>query len=260
MNINNESTETMLDEFILGLSEQETLSALKAYFLEQIEAMGYCAFDAYCVRVDTLALPRQKGNFFVASYSISYVEKYIEQGFVQHCPGLMAAGKARLPFDYIDYLKRQRISPSVVWQRSLFLLYNIHHAWLVPLNGSNTFEGVTVYQQGNKKQHKQQFMETRHTIHLMATYFYEALISFNPSNTLTELLTDEPIGSDSLSNRETECLELCARGKTNGEISMILEISENTVRFHIKNIFRKLDVSSRGHAISKMSSVMNLGI
>lgn len=56
--------------------------------------------------------------------------------------------------------------------------------------------------------------------------------------------------AERFSAREREVLGWCAKGKSNWEIARILAISENTVRFHIKNAFRKLDASSRGAAIN----------
>jgi DNA-binding CsgD family transcriptional regulator len=40
-------------------------------------------------------------------------------------------------------------------------------------------------------------------------------------------------------------------GKTNFEIGMILTISPNTVKNHLKRIFQKLDVSCRAQAVAK---------
>jgi DNA-binding NarL/FixJ family response regulator len=51
-----------------------------------------------------------------------------------------------------------------------------------------------------------------------------------------------------LSPREMEVLEFAARGKTNPEIAEELNVSENTVRFHMKNIFEKLGVTNRTEA------------
>jgi DNA-binding CsgD family transcriptional regulator len=39
-------------------------------------------------------------------------------------------------------------------------------------------------------------------------------------------------------------------GKTNWEISLILNISERTVKFHIQNTMEKLQASSRAHAVA----------
>jgi DNA-binding CsgD family transcriptional regulator len=53
-----------------------------------------------------------------------------------------------------------------------------------------------------------------------------------------------------LSGRETEVLSWAMAGKTNWEISVILNISERTVKFHIQNVMVKLEASSRAHAVA----------
>lgn len=52
-----------------------------------------------------------------------------------------------------------------------------------------------------------------------------------------------------LSVRETEILQLLAKGMSFGEIGEILGISPHTVTAHIKKIYRKLAVHSRGEAV-----------
>ena len=54
-----------------------------------------------------------------------------------------------------------------------------------------------------------------------------------------------------LSGRENEILNWVKTGKTNFEIGMILTISPNTVKNHLKRIFQKLDVSNRAQAVAK---------
>jgi len=58
---------------------------------------------------------------------------------------------------------------------------------------------------------------------------------------------DRPLGVEpvSLSERETEVLQLVARGYVNREIADRLCISPATVGTHIKNLYRKLSVHSR---------------
>ncbi|MCK1734316.1 LuxR family transcriptional regulator [Bradyrhizobium sp. 138] len=48
-----------------------------------------------------------------------------------------------------------------------------------------------------------------------------------------------------LSQRELDCLRWVAEGKSSWEIGRILQISENTVNFHLKNAMRKLGATSR---------------
>ena len=60
-----------------------------------------------------------------------------------------------------------------------------------------------------------------------------------------------PTGSEDLSERERELLSLLARGKQYKEIADQLAISTDTVRSHIRRIYRKLHVHSRTEAAVK---------
>ena len=52
-----------------------------------------------------------------------------------------------------------------------------------------------------------------------------------------------------LTPREMEVLSSLADGLSNSEIATRCWISENTVKFHLKNLFKKLEVRDRGQAI-----------
>ena len=53
---------------------------------------------------------------------------------------------------------------------------------------------------------------------------------------------------DSLTKREIEVLKLLAEGLFNKEIAYMLAISEKTVKNHVSNIFKKINVSDRTQA------------
>jgi DNA-binding CsgD family transcriptional regulator len=55
-----------------------------------------------------------------------------------------------------------------------------------------------------------------------------------------------------LSARELEVLRWVARGKSNAEIATALYVSESTVRKHLQNTYRKLDVTSRTGALARL--------
>jgi DNA-binding CsgD family transcriptional regulator len=53
-----------------------------------------------------------------------------------------------------------------------------------------------------------------------------------------------------LGDRELEVLQLLAAGQRNRAIAAKLHVSENTVKFHLRNIYRKLGATSRTEAIA----------
>ncbi len=59
----------------------------------------------------------------------------------------------------------------------------------------------------------------------------------------------ERITNSDLTNREMEVLKLLTKGRNNQEIGSILNITEGTVKFHVKNILSKLDASDRTQAV-----------
>ena len=54
-----------------------------------------------------------------------------------------------------------------------------------------------------------------------------------------------------LSDRELEVLNHIAEGRTNPEIAEVLFLSPNTIKTHVSNIYRKLDVERRAQAVAR---------
>jgi len=52
-----------------------------------------------------------------------------------------------------------------------------------------------------------------------------------------------------LTRREDEILELLGKGLGNRELGQVLGVSEDTVKTHLKSLFRKLEVSDRAEAV-----------
>ncbi len=58
-------------------------------------------------------------------------------------------------------------------------------------------------------------------------------------------------GAEALTARELDVLRLLARGQTNLEIAQALVVREGTIKYHVKNILRKLGATSRADAVSR---------
>jgi len=85
----------------------------------------------------------------------------------------------------------------------------------------------------------------------------------NPSIHFAPARLPQPTQKDSLepgselTERETEIVRLVAKGLSNAEVGRTLLVTEQTVKFHLSNVFRKLKVSNRTQA-SRRAEMMNL--
>jgi transcriptional regulator EpsA len=65
------------------------------------------------------------------------------------------------------------------------------------------------------------------------------------------------LGGAALSVRELEIIQWVKLGKTNQEIAIILDISQNTVKSHLKRIFQKMNVTRRAQAVAILMNQLN---
>ena len=62
-------------------------------------------------------------------------------------------------------------------------------------------------------------------------------------------MIDEHINKHGLTNKEYKVIIEMAKGHTNKEIASVLHITEDTVKYRLKQLFKKWNISSREAAI-----------
>src|SRR5918994_169923 len=92
---------------------------------------------------------------------------------------------------------------------------------------------------------RSEFRDAR--IVVLTTYAGDAGKRRVPPEIATEIA--EHVADDALTAREVEVLRRVAAGKSNKLIAAELDISEGTVKTHMKSILPKLDASDRTHAV-----------
>lgn len=82
------------------------------------------------------------------------------------------------------------------------------------------------------------------------------LAGARPARTAPKAATpvEEDVG---LTRRELEILQMVAEGHSNAQLAKMLWVTEQTVKFHLSNIYRKLDVANRTEA-SRWAQVRGL--
>ena len=73
--------------------------------------------------------------------------------------------------------------------------------------------------------------------------YFPGVSTASPSQGLT--IEDE---ATKLTRREIEILQLVAEGYSNAQLAKMLWVTEQTVKFHLSNVYRKLDVANRTEA------------
>ena len=80
-------------------------------------------------------------------------------------------------------------------------------------------------------------------------YMQKIAAATNPDTSITKDRGHSQHLLEPLNSREIDILKLIAQGRSNSAIAEQLSISENTVKWHVKNIFTKLDVNKRAAAV-----------
>src|SRR5215475_11899303 len=131
--------------------------------------------------------------------------------------------------DTLHALKEMKASARVIILTSFETDENIYRA---------VQAGAQGYLLKDTSQH--QMLEAIATVQLGKRYI---------PNQIAARLAERMLRSN-LTARESEILEMLAKGLTNKQIGSALTISENTVRNHVNSIMEKLEVSDRTEAVA----------
>src|SRR5438046_2232395 len=77
---------------------------------------------------------------------------------------------------------------------------------------------------------------------------FEHSVYLPPAASSNTVAMTRPRDRTPLTRRETEILQLTAEGYSNAQMAKMLWVTEQTIKFHLSNIYRKLDVANRTEA------------
>jgi len=92
----------------------------------------------------------------------------------------------------------------------------------------------------------------------MAAILFMDIVAAQGADT-PAIIVSPGTGDTGLSEREVECLSWVALGKTDSEIATIIDRSVPTVRFHLENAMKKLNVHNRTQAAALAAQAGILG-
>lgn len=229
-----------LESYIEQINTAGTPDEAFARFCAIMQRHGYDRI-AYSLITDhpSLGLNRQHG--LATSYPQDWMNVYTEKNYMEVDPVTRRCLQSRKPFFWNDVVAEPTIAAP-----SLNLMREAQDAGVTDGIGMSltgkTGELVGIglartHMDGKPGKSDYAFLAGAY---LLSVYFHE---------TYRDMLS--PPQRIQLSQREVEVLCWAAEGKTDEEIALLLRISSNTVRFHWKNIFSKLEANGRIYAITK---------
>lgn len=211
---------------------------LGAAFQLTAEALGFRHF-ACLSHADPLHPP--PGAVVLHSYPSDWAAEYGQRRLYQIDPVLLHAERTLLPFlwDSPEFLLRTTASQRVILAEAA--RRGVVHGYTIPIHLPWTSGALrascSVVPDSGSIDPRNYF-----AVQIMAMHLYSAACRKDESP------PDE--GSNkALSQRERQCLELVAQGKSDWVIGQILHISEHTVHRYIESAKRRLGVATRIQAI-----------
>lgn len=225
------------------IEESNRTDSPEALFALMERAVGDIGFDRYAfcalTRHDRYKVADNPAPAVALNYPTSWTDYYFEHSYQERDPVLHYAPRLGGPFRWglLDEAFQLNPSQTTVMQeaREAGLLGGV----AVPLHGAR---GNLCLLTCAADDDRPRPASTLSSLTVLATQFhaaYSKLCSTDPDS------RDIPV----LTERERECLQLVAHGKSSSEIGHLLHISENTVNFHIKKAFRKLEANNRIAAV-----------
>lgn len=230
--------ENQLQSLVSTQSNQELFKTI-------VEASKELEFEhcAYGIRAP-LPLTNPK-TMLINNYPTSWKSRYQEHNYLTVDPTVRLAIRSPKPIVWTEDLF---VSAREFWEEAH--AFGLCHGWAQSIHDCNGVIGMLTLSRSKMPITEAELHEKRFRI---AWLTQMAHLQMSPSLT-PQIMPEVEI---KLSLREREVLRWTADGKTSSEISVILNISERTVNFHITNSVTKLNATNKISAAIK-AAVMGM--
>jgi len=229
------------EEFIIQTNRASSQDEVFALFRQALRNLGYDSV-VYSLLTDHPSIGRKAGHGVMGNYPEDWMKYYMANGYFAKDPIPKHAFTTSAAYTWEHVVETCSITG-----KQKRLMYQAEEAKLlsgaaVAVHGPG-FEvaGIGIASTVGRVK------PSADTLSLIRAFFYQFHLAYSQF----DLPRAQPVKLIYLTPREREVLLYSAEGKSNPAIAAILSISYNTVLFHLKNIFTKLDVASRQTAVVK---------
>lgn len=176
------------------------------------------------------------------TYEDVWVEHYRARGYANSDPVLSNGLRATSCFDWSHLGRSSDASREFFGEASEFGIGQ--NGLTIPIMGQGRPIALVSFTSNEKASNWRRFVSTQKSaLHIVGVAIHEHI-----------WMNKTPVVGEALSRREQECLSWAAVGKTAFETSIIVGISERTVRHYLETSRKKLDASNITHAVVKAIS------
>lgn len=232
--------EDLLDVLDQAQSEHEVFRRIEA--AARSLGFDYCA---YGLRVPLpLSNPR---TILLNNYPVEWQERYAQQGYVQIDPTVQHGCRKNTPLVWTDEVFAQA---QGFWEDARS--FGLRFGWAKACIDGGGVRGMLTLARSGEALTAQ---EVDHNEMKMRWLAHMAHVVLSRIFTTRQAEQMQP----NLTAREIEVLKWTADGKTSADISSLLEVSENTVNFHVKNAVFKLQTTNKTAATVRAAMLGLLG-
>ena len=175
------------------------------------------------------------GSSIISNWPSEMAASYDQNQLLSASISLQMMRSSTIPFGY-DY---ENAGPSIDQaRRELFLRFNMQRGAFFPVHDAGGNRGLVVFS-GDRPSFE---LEEMMALSYLSAHVY---------NRLAEIRELDNRATEMLSEREIDCLNWTAAGKTSVEIAEILGLSEHTINHYLNRATRKLDTVNRTQAVAK---------
>ncbi len=219
------------------LSITDGVQCEHAVFKKIVAATRALGFEhcAYGLRVPLpLSSPQ---TFILNNYCVAWQDRYVSEGYLQTDPTVLHGRRTQTPLVWNEHVfgsarklweEAQSFGLRVGWAQSSLDAVGVGGM----LTLSRSSEALSAVELASQEIKMRWLVNVSHLA-------LSRIFTARPGNQIPLALTV----------REIEVLRWSADGKTSGEVSDILSVSENTVNFHVKNAVAKLRTANKTAAV-----------
>ena len=231
----------LVDNFIEEPYQPKDSTKLIELFERAISQLGFDKF-VYSFMTEQPSIKESAKHGVIRSYPSDWMNHYIEKDYINIDPTYRLALRTPGVFSWQQIEEKVNLPKDSVKMMREAEDANIKSGASVSIHGINN--DVVGLGFASSEQDINNSRSNLHKLHALAHQFhliYTDIFSLENSNIDSIDIT--------LTAKERDVLIWCSRGKSNGVIAEILGVSEHTVHFHLKNIFKKLQVNDRTTAV-----------